>query len=190
MGVSIARRYNAWMLSRQSLPHLWLLSDERNDAGLEEALCRLPRRSGFIYRHYHLAEADRWKRFEHLRKLANQFQHRVILADSALTAREWGADGIYGAPRALYPQRRDLIQLATAHDMREIGLANRFGTDAVILSPVFRTRSHPAGKTLGPARFRMLATHAQMPVIALGGMNSSTAKRLQWPRWGAIDGLS
>ena len=49
----------------------------------------------------------------------------VILADSALTAREWGADGIYGAPRSLTPRRSDLIHLATAHDLAELGLAAR-----------------------------------------------------------------
>jgi thiamine-phosphate pyrophosphorylase len=29
-----------------------------------------------------------------------------------------------------------------------------------------------------------------MPVIALGGMNALTARRLDWQRWAAIDGLS
>ncbi len=113
-----------------------------------------------------------------------------ILADSALTAREWGADGIYGAPRSLYPRRRDLIQIATAHTMGEIAQANIIGADAVMLSPVFTTRSHVGASPLGPARFRLLARHARMPVIALGGMNDATARRLYWPRWAAIDGLS
>ena len=62
--------------------------------------------------------------------------------------------------------------------------------DAVLLSPVFRTRSHPEAATLGPLRFRLLAQRARMPVIALGGMNADTAQRLDWPRWAAIDGLS
>ena len=55
------------MRARQSptrpLPRLWLLSDERNDAGLEAALRRLPRGSGFIYRHYHLPLAARLARW-------------------------------------------------------------------------------------------------------------------------------
>jgi thiamine-phosphate pyrophosphorylase len=29
-----------------------------------------------------------------------------------------------------------------------------------------------------------------MPVIALGGMTRKTVRRLEWPRWAAIDGLS
>lgn len=114
----------------------------------------------------------------------------MILADSALTAREWGADGIYGAPRALYPRRRDLLRIATAHNMAEIAQANRMAADAVMLSPVFPTRSHPGGATLGPQRFLHLAQHARCPVIALGGMNAAKARRLHWPLWAAIDGLA
>ena len=114
----------------------------------------------------------------------------MILADSTLTAREWGADGVYGAPRALYPTRGDMLTIATAHDLREIGEAGRFGADAVMLSPAFATNSHPESNFLGPNRFRILAQRARMPVIALGGMNAERAKQLNWPRWAAIDGLS
>lgn len=174
---------------RTALPRLWLLSDERNDAALEEALARLPRRSGFIYRHYHLPPPERLERFAQLGRIARGRDHTIVLADSALTAREWGADGVYGAPRSLYP-RRDLLMLATAHDLGEIGLANRLGADALLLSPTFPTRSHPGEPALGPVRFRMLAAHARMPVIALGGMNARNAARLDWPYWAAIDGLS
>jgi len=60
----------------------------------------------------------------------------------------------------------------------------------VMVSPAFATNSHPETPFLGPNRFRMLAQHADMPVIALGGMNQRTADRLKWPRWAAIDGLS
>jgi thiamine-phosphate pyrophosphorylase len=173
----------------QSFPDIWLLSDERNDAELEEALARLPRGSGFIYRHYHLPDVERVARYYALERLARARDHVVVLADSALTALEWGADGIYGSPLSLYP-RRDLLMLATAHDMREIAQANRVGADALLLSPAFPTRSHPGAPSLGPIRFRMLARYALMPVIALGGMDAAHAGRLDWPMWAAIDGLS
>ena len=175
---------------RQPLPNIWLISDARNDAVLEQALDRLPAGSGFIYRHYHLDDDSRVARFYALRDKARALGHIVILADSAMTAREWGADGIYGAPRALYPRRADMLQLATAHDLTEVGLANRFGADAVLISPVFATNSHPGAKYLGKSRFRTLANHAQIPVIALGGMNAKRAEALNWTRWAAIDGLS
>jgi thiamine-phosphate pyrophosphorylase len=172
------------------LPNIWLISDARNDAVLEKALHRLPRGSGFIFRHYHLGDPERWQRFQALRRVARGCDHTVILSDSAIPAREWGADGIYGAPRALWPKREGVLHLATAHDLAEIGLANRLGADAVLLSPVFSTNSHPTGHTLGAARFRLLAQHSAAPVIALGGVTKSGARALGWPRWAAIDGLS
>jgi thiamine-phosphate pyrophosphorylase len=177
------------MRVRQTLPRLWLLSDERNDATLEQALRRLPRGSGFIYRHYHLPPDRRVARWLALLPLVRARGHLAILADSALTAREWGADGLYGAPRALYPTR-DLVTLATAHSLRELAEASRARADAVLLSPAFPTRSHPGARALGPVRFRLLAKHAAMPVIALGGLDPRSARRLGWPRWAAIDGLS
>ncbi len=151
---------------------------------------RLPRGSGFIYRHYHLDDPDRYARFRRLRRIAHGRDHIVILADSALTAAEWGADGIYGSARSLCPRRSGLLHLATAHNFAEIGLANQMGADAVLLSPVFATRSHIDGAVLGRTRFRMLARHSRAPVIALGGMDARKAGVMQWRRWAAIDGLS
>ena len=90
---------------RQPLPDLWLISDERNDAGLDDALRRLPRGSGFIYRHYHLSPEQRVARWFELARIGRARSHVLVLADSAQTALEWGADGLYGAPRALYPTR-------------------------------------------------------------------------------------
>ncbi|MGB7420010.1 MAG: thiamine phosphate synthase [Erythrobacter sp.] len=178
------------MRDDQSLPHLWLISDARNDAVLEDALEKLPRGSGFIYRHHHLSETERYRRFLDLQRHARAKAHRTILADSALTAREWGAEGIYGTPRALWPRRAGQLRLATVHDLAEIGLANQLGADAALLSPVFATRSHPDEAVLGPVRFRLLARHARMPVIALGGMDLAKGRALRWPRLAAIDGLS
>jgi thiamine-phosphate pyrophosphorylase len=61
--------------------------------------------------------------------------------------------------------------------------------DAVVLSPVFATRSHPGATPLGPLRFRLLARRAGLPVIALGGMDARRARRIGATRWAAIDGL-
>lgn len=178
------------MHSDQSLPALWLLSDARNDGALETALGNLPRGNGFIFRHYHLGKNERHDRFLDLARIARARGHTVVLADSSHTARQWGADGVYGAARSLRPRRAGLLRLATAHDAREIAFANRIRADGVLLSPVFATRSHPGGTVLGPARFRLLARLARMPVIALGGMDARRALSLGHTRWAAIDGLS
>jgi thiamine-phosphate pyrophosphorylase len=172
------------------LPDLWLLSDVRNDRTLAAALAALGEPAALVFRHYHLPPAERRARFRQLSRIARAAGHLVILSGSAAEAARWGADGCYGAPVRLARPHRGLLRIATAHDLRELGAAGRIGADAVMLSPVFATRSHPGGNTLGPLRFRLLARHAPVPVIALGGMTPATARRLQWPRWAAIDGLA
>ena len=157
------------MPARQPLPSIWLVSDARNDAGIEAALRRLPRGAGLVFRHYHLSPAARAARLAQLARLCRRFGHRLEIAGEG-----------YGPPA---PRRR----LATAHSLREIGRANRMRAEAVVLSPVFPTRSHPGAKELGPVRFRLLAARALAPVIALGGMSAARARRLRWPRWAAID---
>ena len=172
------------MLWRHPLPTIWLISDARNDAALEGALRHLPRGSGFIYRHYHLAAGERRARFAALARLARARGICVILAGGMAQARAWGADGAYGAGGVIGPGGRGL-RLATVHGLREMRQARR--ADAVLLSPVFPTRSHPGGKVLGLLRFRLMAGRGRVPVIALGGMDARRGRGL---RWAAIDGLS
>lgn len=171
----MARCYSGLVPRMKPLPMIWLFSDDRNDAGLERALKVLPRGSGLVFRHYHLSEDERRARFRVLSRLARSCGHVVALSASRATARRWGADLAYGAGGDLVP----------VHSLREIGRAGR--ALALVLSPVFLTRSHPGAANLGPVRFRLLAAQAQAPVIALGGMNAQTALRLKWPRWGGID---
>lgn len=171
-----------------NLPDLWLVTDARNDHLLEKVLARLPRGSGVIFRHYHLGSADRRARFDELRRAAHRLGHLIVLSDTPAEARKWRADGAYGDAGRLIKGTATL-RLATAHSLREIAAARRARADAVLLSPVFATRSHPGAKPLDPIRFRMIASLSSLPVIALGGMNSRRARRLKWCKWAAIDGF-
>lgn len=177
------------MPARQSkLPLLWLLSDARNDAGLEQALAALPRGSGFVFRHYHLERAARATRFRALCGAAREAGHTVLLADEAALAAKWGADGVYGDTARL-TAADGLLRIGAAHDGDEMAAAAVAGADGVFLSPVFPTRSHPELDPLGIQGFHVLAQQSAVPVIALGGMTPERARELAWPRWGAIDGL-
>jgi thiamine-phosphate pyrophosphorylase len=171
----MARCYSDAMPTRQPLPHIWLMTDARNDAVLANALKRLPRGSGVIFRHYHLDETPRRARFAALRRIAKARGHLVALAGSRSEARRWGADKAYGNGGDLIP----------VHSLRELARAAR--ADAVLLSPVFPTRSHPGATVLGPLRWRLIAAHAKVPVIALGGMDAARARQLGTRYWAGID---
>jgi thiamine-phosphate pyrophosphorylase len=184
----MARCYSGAMPPRQPLPAIWLVSDARGDIGIERALARLPRGSGLIFRHYHLCDRERRARFERLARLARRLGHRVVLAEPPRRARAWGAGGSYGPPERL-ARGPAALRLVTAHSLREIAAARRARADAIVLSPVFATRSHPGASALGPLRFRLLAARAGVPVIALGGMTARRARRIGATGWAAIDGL-
>lgn len=173
----------------RTIPKLWLLSDQRTDAALEAAVRALPRGAGLIFRHYHLPPAARARRFA---ALAAQCRARGVLAvwaGSPRAARAARADGCYGSPSQLSsgPQ---LLRLVTVHALRELAAAHRARADAVLLSPVFPTRSHPGAAGMGPLRWLLLARRSRVPVIALGGMTHRRARRLPGFGWAAIDGLT
>lgn len=177
------------MAKRYPVPRLVLLSDARNDAVLARALARLPAGSALVFRHYHLAPAERRRRWAKLRRLA--LAHGVLLIAAGLPC-GGGAQGRYGAPATLGRERG--MRLATAHSLAEIGQAARARADAVLLSPVLPTRSHPGAPVLGMVRFLLLARQSPLPVLALGGMTRGAARRLpargRVAGWAAIDGLS
>ena len=175
------------MRSRQPLPRLWLMTDERMGDGLWAALARLPRGSGVIFRHY--ATCDRRALFERVRTITRRRRLVLVLAGAPREAVAWRADGAHGHS----PHRRaarPLLRTAPAHDARELRAAR---AHAVLVSPAFATRSHAQARPLGPLRFAMLARRASLPVIALGGMDARRFRQLA-PLgaygWAGIDALA
>ena len=164
------------MLRRQPLPRLWLMTDERQGEALWEALERLPKGSGVVFRHYGLAPAERRKLFDRVRRVAKR--RRLLLLAGGRGLR---GDGVHGG-------RHRGFRSASAHDLRELKTAERSGAKLVFLSPAFPTRSHSGGRALGPVRLGLIAAQAKVPVIALGGVNARNARRLPHIYgWAGID---
>jgi thiamine-phosphate pyrophosphorylase len=170
------------------LPRLWLMTDERQGAGVTDAVAQLPRGAGVIFRHHATAEAERRALFERVRRLCRKRGLTLVLANDERQARHWRADGAHhrepGPPR---------IGTASAHDIKEIRAAERSGAALILLSPVYPTRSHPGAKALGSMRFAALLRSTQTPVIALGGMDRWRARQtaaLGAYGWAAIDAWS
>ncbi len=172
------------MRSRQPLPRLWLMTDERMGEALWDALARLPRGGGVIFRHY--AAADRRSLFARVRKIARRRGLLLVLAGTPREAAAWRADGAHGRSRHVRTVR-PLLRTAPAHDARELTKAR---AHAVLLSPVFETRSHRGARMLGPMRFANLARLSEARVIALGGMDARRFRhlaRLGAYGWAGID---
>ncbi len=146
------------------------------------AAARLPRGSAVVFRAFGAADA-----VQQGRRLAAVARRRglVLLAGAdARLAIAIGADGVHlperlagraGAVRRAHPCW--LITVA-AHGEAAVRRGRGQGADAVVISPVFESRSPSAGRALGPARLANLVRLTKRPVYALGGVNGKTAARL------------
>lgn len=167
------------------LPHLWMMTDERQGDALWAAIRHLPPGSGIVFRHKATGKAERRRLFDRVRRIAHARGLVILLAGKDRKARRWGADGAHH--RHPHAPRHGT---APAHDLREIRAAERSGAAAVFLSPLHPTRSHPGARALGRMRFAALARATRLPVIALGGMDRMRgymAMRVGAHGWAAID---
>jgi thiamine-phosphate pyrophosphorylase len=159
------------------------MTDERMGDKLWGALERLPAGSGVVFRHYSLPLAERRALFARVGRIARR--RRLVLLRAGpdrLGRAETGTHGSNRRERGLYTR--------SAHSRREAVEATRAGADAVFVSPVFATRSHPGAGTLGRARFGLLVRGLDVPVLALGGMDARGAAglwRIGVYGWAAID---
>lgn len=181
------------------LPQLWLVTDEQRLPDPLDAIRRLPRDSGVIFRHHHWPQ-----RAELAREVARlcRVKHLVLLvANDWRLAAAIGADGVHlaenlAASGRIAPcrgwVRQGRILSVAAHSTRAIHAAKSCGADLCLLSQAFASRSHPGQRPLGPIRFALVAARSRLPVIALGGVNRHSWKRLPpgcAHGWAGIDGL-
>ncbi len=114
-------------------------------------------------------------------KIARARKLTVLIAGDAALARACGAHGVH-LPEAQIGEaaslraRGGLLITASAHSFSALRRAK--DADAVFLSPVFPTASHPGLAALGAARANLMARQAKVPVYALGGIGARNAALL------------
>jgi thiamine-phosphate pyrophosphorylase len=161
-----------------SIPRLWLITDERMGEQLWPAIRRLPRGAGIVVRHYSLAPRDRRKL---LRAIVQASRGRHVIVGAA------ALDGPNGNHNG---RRSRALNTRSVHTRRELVAARRAGADAIFVSPVFPTQSHPGAPTLGRVRLGLLLRGSNVPAIALGGMDAKrfrSLRHLPLHGWAAID---
>jgi thiamine-phosphate pyrophosphorylase len=123
----------------------------------------------------------------------------LLIAGDAKLAHALGADGLHlpewsilRSQRWQHWRRPGWMVTAAAHFPAAIRRAALAGVDAVLVSPVFQTSSHPQARALGPMRLARWARAAPIPVYALGGIDQRSAQRLTGiplAGWSGIGGL-
>lgn len=180
-----ARRLKPRPARHGRLPRLFLLGDPARLPDPRAAAARLPAGAAVLARG--LAPGV-------LAGLAGLARRRrlvlLVAADGRLALRHGAGlhlpdrSGTRGLlPFLLARRRRPLMLTVAAHGRAGLARARRLGAAAVLLSPAFPTASHPGAPALGPWRWAALGRRAGQAVVALGGLDGMTARRL--PRWTA-----
>jgi thiamine-phosphate pyrophosphorylase len=179
------------------------MTDERLGESLWQALERLPRGAGIVFRHYATEPKARRALFRRVAKIARRRGLVLLRAGSERLGRgEAGTHGS-GRPKLLVSHRysrksdstfrRDALKglhSRSVHSRTEAIAAKRAGAGLLFVSPVHATRSHPGARPLGPRRAATIARGVDIPAIALGGMNAARFTRLRdsgFYGWAAID---
>lgn len=184
-------------LKSRGIPAVWFVTDSARVRDLHRAVAALPPGTGIIFRHY---DAPGRERLAYV--LAREARARglvfVVAGDWRLAAAV-GADGLhlpeYVAARGpspgarLWRKNRRAFLTVAAHDAKAITRARDLSADAVLLSPIFPTRSHPDRAMLGLARARTLVRTASVPVLALGGVTPNMLPALIAAGFAGIAGI-
>lgn len=161
---------------------LFLTDNARVDDPL--AIARsLPPGAGVILRDYDLV--TRGQLADELSVLCRLNHLLLLIAGSEGLAQQVGAHGVHMPEYAISqiaPIRHrhpDWWITAAAHSAPAARRAHQAGADAVLVSPVFSTLSHPGAPTLGVRRFTAIARASGLPTYALGGVDAQNVHRLR-----------
>lgn len=167
--------------ARKPPARLFFLTDPERTPDPEAIAERLPRGAAIVYRAFGAPDAEPVAR--RLRAIARRRGLLLLIgADERLAARV-GAHGLHLPERlaaqapAIRARRPGWVVTAAAHSEVALRRAARARVDAAIVSSLFTSRSGSAGRALGPARFAQLVRTSHLPVIALGGVKASNARR-------------
>jgi thiamine-phosphate pyrophosphorylase len=168
--------------ARSNLPSLVLMTDDERLSNPLAAARALPRGSMVVIRTQEHAHLETFSGA--VLRVARIAGLAVAIAGDPMLASRLGADGFHLPEtrmgesaywRARFPS---LLITASAHSLHALLRAQSMPVDAVFLSPVFATPSHPERASLTPARANLIARRMHKPLYALGGIEARNATLL------------
>ena len=164
---------------RGGLPALFCLTDPERTPDLIALALSLPAQTGLIVRTFGL-DAIREQTAE-LVKLRHAAGGLCLIAAEPELALQTGADGVHWPERWLTGanvRRSPGLISTSAHSPLALRRASALA-DLAFVSTAFPSESPSAGRPMGALRLAAYASRSDVPVYALGGINTRTVKRLE-----------
>lgn len=178
-----ARNLGPWSRGARPWPRLLFFTDPVRTPDPARVVASLPRGAAVVFRAFGAVDAVATGRA--LARLAHRRGVLMFVGADPRLAAAVGADGLHlperlSARRGVNGALRRRFRLsAAAHGLPAARRARAAGVEAVVVSPVFPSRSPSAGRPIGALRFRTLVREVELPVYALGGVTPTTAKALK-----------
>lgn len=178
-------------LNRESrfdnMPRVIFMTDNEAQPFPEDVIERLPCESIVVLRDYD--HDDRENLGKALRYICRTKGIKFFVAGDITLSLMLDADGIHLPEYMLSDAEKikqdypSLLMSIAAHHEITVAKAERLDLFAVLLSPIFPTKSHPEtftdkSKTIGIKRLNEVCEKYKIPVYALGGINEQTAQEL------------
>jgi thiamine-phosphate pyrophosphorylase len=137
------------------------------------------------YRNKISAYAKRREQCTELLACVRDFDATLIVNDNSTLALEIGADGVHLgrddesveiARQRLGPDR--IIGVSCYNDMERARAAQAAGADYIAFGSFFPSPTKPAAARASPSLLRAAKTELTVPVVAIGGINTSNAAAL------------
>jgi thiamine-phosphate pyrophosphorylase len=170
-----------------------LLTDDQRLPDPCALLPLLPRGSYVILRHYHILKQEQLRLAQKISCLCHRYGLFFLLSlkdqakawHLAFNVRfhgfHWTEPLCQKPPSSLllWRKQKKFHLTCASHTVYSLKKARSFRPNFILVSPVFKTKSHPTLKGLGSLRFRSLVRKSPQPIAALGGVNHKSFKQIQ-----------
>ena len=175
-------------VKNKKLPRIIIVFNEKEFNKNFFLKLKIPNGAAILLRSYKIK--CRKKIAKQLLKFCKIKKLKLLISEDIKLARDINADGVHFPTYMVKKDiinwslinkikiKKNLIITTAIHNSKELENAQLFDFDAGLLSPVFPSKSHPNGKSLGIRKFSKLVDKSDLPIYALGGINAKNIKSL------------
>jgi thiamine-phosphate pyrophosphorylase len=182
----LARKLNHRNAKNKRLPALIFMTDMKRLPDPSALISRLPKKSALIVRHFSRREKE--EIILKIKSLCQKHKVMLLVSDDFYLAIRHRLDGVHFSEKSIkkiascgkfIQPKPGFLTTAACHSQTAIKQAERTGIDAVLLSPLFTTQSHPGGRKLNHYQRNLIFSNANIQIYGLGGITAQTARSLQ-----------
>lgn len=193
----LAQQLNRLNARDKNFPSLILMTDSKRKQDFAKIIPKLPAHSLIIIRHF--SAKEKYNLFKKIKYISRKFKVKLSVSDDMKFALRHNLDGVHfpekttkktAACGKIKRAKPDMFLTSACHSKTALIAAQKLKLDAVLISPVFPTYSHPFAISIYVKGFQRISRRSQIKCYALGGINTKTTQKLLSTRACGVAGVS